>query len=137
MLDFPKTTPLLRELDKNNKETDPALKVGATTSTVAGVLALIAFLMPELLTERQTTLILTLSAFILPIVTAAFTRGRVWSPASVQTVVDEAIEEALKALSLLKDNKGVIGDTPKPILDKSRSLTPEEAKNLEEKFKDL
>lgn len=136
MVDLPKTTSLLRALDKSGTETEPALKVGVTTGTVAGLLFLLTYFLPEI-PKDTLEVILVITAFVLPIINAIFTRGKVWSPATVQTVVDEAIEEALKALSLLKDNKGVIGDTPKPILDKSRSLTPEEAKNLEEKLKDL
>lgn len=78
----------------NNKHEEPTLKTGTSTAGVAGVLSLVFFFFPELLSERQTTLILVLAAFVLPLVTALFTRGKVWSPASVQELINEATKEA-------------------------------------------
>lgn len=89
-------------VDKTEKE--PALKVGTVTGTVAGVLSLVLYFMPNAISDKNATLILVLSAFILPIVTAIFTRGKVWSIASVEEVVDEAVENA-KEVILNSQNK--------------------------------
>lgn len=80
---------------KNKEDKEPALKIGVSTAGVAGVLALVSYLFPHLLNERQTALIFVISAFALPIITAIFTRGKVWSVASVEEVIEEAVQDAL------------------------------------------
>lgn len=86
---------LLREFKTSDqKSEEPVVKVGAYTSSVAGILALLAYLAPNLISEKTTTIILVIAAFVLPIVTALLTRGRVWSPASVKILVDESIRDA-------------------------------------------
>lgn len=92
---------LLKEVDRLQSpaaipSAEPALKVGTAATSVAGILGLIAYFSPNLLTPRQTDLILVISAFVLPIVTAFFIRKRVWSPASVVEVVEEAIGKGLE-----------------------------------------
>lgn len=82
--------------DKPAKE--PALTIGAYTGGAAGLLGLVTTLFPNLLTDRQTTIILVVVAFLLPLITAALTRGKVWSPATVAELVDEALEGAQEAL---------------------------------------
>lgn len=88
-------------VDTDTKPSEPAVKVGSITGTVAGVLALVAYLAPNFLTDKQTTIILIVAAFVLPIVTALFTRGKVWSPASVEELIEEAVTEAKEVV--LKD----------------------------------
>ena len=79
---------------RDKKDTEPALRTGVNTSAVAGILTLIAFLWPGLLSNHTSTIILVISAFVLPIVTAIFTRNKVWSIASVTELVDEAVKAA-------------------------------------------
>ncbi len=83
-------------------EKEPALKVGATTSTVAGILSLVALVIPGFISDKQSTIILIISAFALPLITAIFTRGKVWSPASVQELIDHAVADALEEASKKK-----------------------------------
>lgn len=78
----------------NSKSKEPTLAVGATTSTVAGILSIVAVFFPNLLDENATKAILLIVALFLPFVTAMFIRGKVWSPASVKEVVDEAVQNA-------------------------------------------
>lgn len=90
------TYQLMGQLKNNNSSTQPALAIGATTSTVAGVLSLVLYFFPEI-PSSTIQAILVISAFLLPIISAIATRGFVWSPASVQVVVDEAVKRALEA----------------------------------------
>lgn len=85
------------ELEDSEKTTEPALKVGAITSVASGILSLVLLFAPNLLNETQLTVIGIISAFALPIITALFTRGRVWSPASVLEVVNISVQDALAA----------------------------------------
>jgi hypothetical protein len=91
-----KTNQLVYELEKEPKTTQPALAVGSTTATVAGVLTLVLYFFPNIPNTVIQSL-LVISAFVLPLITALFTRNKVWSPASVQEVVDEAVRRALDA----------------------------------------
>lgn len=88
---------------ENNKEAEPALKTGSIVATVAGVLSLVVFLFPDLLTERQISLILVLTSVAIPIITAIITRGKVWSPKSVQEAVDKVVVEVLRPKKSVDD----------------------------------
>lgn len=87
----------LRLNPSNYDSRNPALVVGGSVSSVAGILSLIAYFNPDLLSDKTVILILVLISFALPLLTAIFTRGFVWSPASVIEVVDEAVEKARDA----------------------------------------
>lgn len=82
----------------NNSSLEPALKVGGWTSTVAGLLGLVNWFAPEFLGERGSSFILVISAFLLPLLTAVMTRPKVWSPSSVQDAINNAMDEAEKAI---------------------------------------
>ena len=82
----------------NNTAEEPSLKVGGFTASVAGILSLVVFFAPDLMSEKTIIVVLVASAFILPLITALFTRGKVWSPASVQELIDQAAAEATKEL---------------------------------------
>lgn len=81
-----------------NPEKEPALRVGATTGTVAGVLSLLMAVAPDLLTDKQMVTILIVGAFILPILQGIWTRSTVWSPATVKELIDKGIADAQKEL---------------------------------------
>lgn len=91
----------------NNTSRNPALAVGASTTTVAGLLSLLLVVFPHALTEQQITAIAVVGAFVLPLITAALTRGKVWSPASVQATVDEAIVNATTNFKIPLPRKNV------------------------------
>lgn len=86
---------------------EPAIRTGSNVAAVAGLLSLITVLFPELLTDREITIILVISAFVLPIVTALFTRGKVWSPASVKEVIEEATKEAADVFDELPKKENI------------------------------
>lgn len=93
---------LLVELDETKPEKEPALKVGTATGTVAGLISLVLYFAPNLLSESQMATLAIIGAFAIPVVTALFARGRVWSVASVKAVVEEAVAEALKTAEGLR-----------------------------------
>lgn len=91
-------------LSDEKKAAEPALRVGTLTGSVAGILSILVVLFPNLLTNRQTLIILVISAFTLPIITAVLTRGKVWSPASVEDVIEEAVKGAE---DVIKNKRGL------------------------------
>jgi hypothetical protein len=103
---------------------EPALVVGSSTATVAGLISLIVFFAPDLLTQQQIVGISVAAAFVLPIITAVLTRRKVWSPDSVQKLVEEAIDSAIEAKN----------QVPKPLLKNPRPMTTEEEANLRTGF---
>lgn len=90
----PQGLKLQAQLQDTKLTEEPALKVGFTVGSVAGLLSLITYFYPHI-PDSVMQGILVASAFLLPIINAVFTRPRVWSPDSVQMVVDEAIKKAL------------------------------------------
>ncbi len=61
---------------------EPALAVGAVTAAMSAVLALLASFGFGL-TAQQTTAVTGVAAVVAPLISAWFTRGRVYSPATV------------------------------------------------------
>jgi hypothetical protein len=106
-----KTFVNLTQVNNGFPAKEPALVIGTSTSLVAGVLSLVAVLFPHLLSDHTTSIILVVATFLLPILTAIFTRGKVWSPASVLELVEKAIEEATSVA-----NKPVNKDVPPKVL---------------------
>ncbi len=82
----------------NNTSKEPALKVGAATGTITGLIAVLSYFFPKAFESDHTQLLVVLAAFLLPIITAIITRDRVWSPASVQEEVDKAVQNAKDAM---------------------------------------
>lgn len=78
----------------NKTDKEPALKVGTSVGAVAGILSIIAFLWPDLLSNHATSTILIISTFALPLITAVLTRRKTWSVASVTELVEEAVVQA-------------------------------------------
>lgn len=73
---------------------EPALATGTATGTIGGVISLALVLIPDLLTDRQITIILVIAAFALPIISGIFTRPRVFSPATVKNMIDNGLRNA-------------------------------------------
>jgi hypothetical protein len=96
----------------NDLTKEPALATGGAITTVTGVSALALSLWPNLISDAKLNVILVVAAFLLPLITAVFTRGKVWSPATVQEVLDEAVAQALAQQH--KDNLTVKKDKPDP-----------------------
>lgn len=66
---------------------EPALAVGAVTAAVTAVLALLASFGLGL-TAEQAAAVTGVAAVVAPFVSAWFTRGRVYSPATVAKLMD-------------------------------------------------
>jgi hypothetical protein len=91
-----KANQLVYEFENStNTSTQPALVVGSATGAIAGALSLVALFIN--IPEGVTQAILVIAAFLLPLITALFTKNKVWSPASVQQLVEEAVRRALDA----------------------------------------
>ena len=78
----------------NSSRTEPVISTALFTSVVPAIGLIVYTLFPNLVTEEGWNLIFYLIALFIPIVTALFTRGKVWSPASVKEVLNNAIEAA-------------------------------------------
>ena len=78
----------------NSSRTEPVLSTAMLATVVPGVGLIIYTLFPNLVSQNVWDIIFYLIALFIPIVTALFTRGKVWSPASVKEILDNAIEAA-------------------------------------------
>ncbi len=78
----------------NSQSQEPAAKVGASVAAVLAIIAIVAEQFPGFLSSQTYAWIFFIAALLSPLVTAFLTRGFVWSPASVQKILNEAIKEA-------------------------------------------
>jgi hypothetical protein len=93
--DLAKKQELFKKLYSSDA-TEPALAVGATgTVAVSALYAIVHFLLPSI-PDEVLNAAMVLVALIAPIVIGFITRSKVWSPNSVQLVVDEAVKEAIE-----------------------------------------
>lgn len=101
-----KAQSLLSELNHDAvKSTNPALVTGAATTTVVAAATLILqFVFPKLPNDVVIAT-LTIIAVLVPVIQGFITRKQVWSPASVQTVVEETARRALIATGTLHEIK--------------------------------
>jgi hypothetical protein len=100
---FPESNAEVKASVIGDKATEPAVLTGSIITAVVGIGGLIQLFAPNILSDDTWELIYYLAAFFLPIFTAIRIRGKVWSPASVQEVLNKALEEANKT------NKGKNG----------------------------
>lgn len=100
-------------INTENPSGEPALKVGAATGVIGGLVTLILYFFPSI-PDNVIQGVLVVSAVLLPIITAAITRGRVWSPEAVFEVIEVATENAIKVLETTKPK---LLKTPTPMSD--------------------
>ncbi len=87
-----------------SEKKEPALVVGSATAGVAGIIVLIlSTFFPKLVTEDVKTTIYGVVAILFPIIAGWITRGKVWSPASVEEVIEEAVKTKPGTTKLSKD----------------------------------
>jgi hypothetical protein len=109
---------------------------------VAGLISLVMYLAPDLLTDKQITVVSIAIAFVAPIVTALFTRGKVWTPASVQVVVAEAVKRAQDEMKRNQEAEfrrnqipyNSATEFPAPVLEQPRPMTGVEAEEFTKKL---
>ncbi len=90
----------------NNKSKEPALAVASTVTVITSATYLILRFFPQL-DEELVSSIFSVLALLIPLITALFTRRLVWSPASVQEIVDEVIlSKDVKTEPETTDDKG-------------------------------
>ena len=94
-MDKYKTEKLLLDLDDNKKNIEPARNVGMVFSVLIAISEFIIFI-PDL-SEATKANIYMIIAILAPIVTAFTTRNKVWSPATVNTLVNEVSKRATEA----------------------------------------
>jgi hypothetical protein len=92
---------------------EPALTVGAGVGSLAGAVAIVQYLFPDLLTEKQLGLVFIVSALVLPMLQAWITRSKVWSPASVKDLIDQGVKDAVRELDKTKQKPVLEFDKPK------------------------
>lgn len=78
----------------NSSRTEPVLSTAMFTSVAPAIGVIVYTLFPNLVSANGWNIIFYLIALLIPIVTALLTRGKVWSPASVKEVLENAIEAA-------------------------------------------
>lgn len=101
--------------DSDNSKTEPALLIGTGTTSVIGALYFIVkYLVPNI-SDELIYACMTILAILLPTVVGFITRNKVWSPRSVQKVVDQSVTNALQMSNLKnKPSPGnVIGELPR------------------------
>ncbi|MFY3742102.1 MAG: hypothetical protein HMLIMOIP_002566 [Candidatus Nitrosomirales archaeon] len=76
---------------------EPSVKAGISISTVIGLIAIVQYFFPDI-PESTLRYIIVVAAFLLPIISAFLIRRKVWSPASVQEAVDEAVKRATEEI---------------------------------------
>ncbi len=72
----------------NNKSKEPAVALGVSTGTVAAVSYLILRYIPGIDSETLNAVFVIIAA-VLPLVTSFLIRKEVWSPNSVQKLLDK------------------------------------------------
>ena len=83
-------------LGKTDPPTNPAVNMGVWTTAILGLASIPTIFFPNLISPNIQNAIYVGLAFALPIITALLIRGKVWSPASVKQVIEEATEEAIE-----------------------------------------
>lgn len=91
---------------------EPALAVGSVTAAVGAVLALLVAFGLDL-TGEQTAAILGVTTVVAPLVSAWFTRSRVWSPRSVAELQPRRGQNARAEVRFVASPEGE-PDQPRP-----------------------
>ncbi len=106
MSDFDKVSKLeVFQVSEDKTSKEPALATGITTGSVAGILSIIGYLFPDVMSERTFVIVLIVGVFLSPIISAIIIRGKVWSPASVAELFKEATKAAEQAVIGIQKQK--------------------------------
>lgn len=82
-------TPNVQAVPTGAMKTEPVISVGSITAAVTAVIALLVAYGFDISGDQQTA-ILGIVAVLAPMIAMAFTRGKVYSPASAQKAANEA-----------------------------------------------
>ena len=77
----------LQLINSSDPSTEPALKVGSIGTVATAVFILINAIWPNAIPDNVQTAITGLAVLLLPLIIAVIIRFKVWSPASVQEVL--------------------------------------------------
>lgn len=86
MIDMPKIP--------NSYSAEPALKVGTWTTLLTAIFFIVNSIFPNLLTTEVQTAIIAIATILIPIIMSIIIRNKVWSPNSVQEILNSSIEKA-------------------------------------------
>jgi hypothetical protein len=89
----------------NNKSKEPAVATGTIVGTLTAVVFLVLQLFPELRDNSAVFKGFVIACFLLPIITGFLIRRKVWSPKSVQEIVEEVEKATWDSIQLTKDGK--------------------------------
>lgn len=89
-------------VDVNSTDKEPALRRGSWTSFVVVMLSAVTVFFPHLLSQKTELAVYMIASFILPLITAYLIRRKVWSPASVQSYINNIMEAAEEIIALNK-----------------------------------
>lgn len=78
----------------NASKSEPAVNTGVLMGAIPVIAVVVRYLWPNLLSDNNWDVTFYLIALFIPVVTAFFIRGKVWSPASVSQVLKDAIQAA-------------------------------------------
>jgi len=78
--------------DVDRKDKEPAIKTGIAVAALAGAfVSVLNVFFPKLMTEEAKTALFQVLLILIPFVTAFLIRRKVWSPASVDEIIEEAV----------------------------------------------
>jgi hypothetical protein len=87
----------------NNKSKEPAVATGSIISILSSVSFLLSQTFPELRGNKTVYLIFIFAYFFVPLITGFLIRRKVWSPKSVQVLVDEVEKATKDSIQMTKD----------------------------------
>lgn len=112
-------TQLTTDPNTTSESKEPALKVGAIVTVVLSASYIIVKQVIPNVPDATIDATFSVLAVIVPLVVAWIIRSKVWSPASVQAVTDEAVKQALETAEILQHGQVKLIATETP-------ATPEE-----------
>lgn len=82
-------------VSSNRKSKEPALALGAVTTFVAAfIIICLKLFFPDVVSDEIESSIYGFVGLLFPIITAFLIRRKVWSPASVEDVIEKAVTSA-------------------------------------------
>lgn len=97
----------------NNKSGEPSVATGSIVGSLTAAAFLVLQIFPELRGNDVVFKVFVCTCFFLPLITGILIRRKVWSPKSVQELVD-AVEESAKASVQLTKDGSPLGDWKSP-----------------------
>jgi len=88
------TSKLEQFVASDKKPKEPAANIGTTVGFLTAVFVLVNNFWPNIIKDNVQEAIISIAAILLPFITSLLIRRKVWSPASVEDLLEEAVTEA-------------------------------------------